>query len=95
MLDINTVKNYIRADEDDDMVLSLIEASKSYMQGAVDDFDEKYANNGANWQSKADLAMKMLIADWYENRVSVGRPANASVTLLITQLQLEGVQNGS
>lgn len=92
MLSVTDVKNYIRATDDDtDMVLSLMDASESYMEGAVDNYSAKYAHSGNNWKSKADLARKMLIADWYENRTPTERPVSPAVRLLITQLQLEGV----
>lgn len=94
MLDITEVKNYIRVDDEDNMVLSLMASAKSYMAGAIDNFDEIYANANDNWKAKADLAMKLLIADWYENRTPVGRPSNSTIQLLLAQLQLEGGQNG-
>lgn len=88
MLMLDEVKNYIRAtDEDNELVLSLMEAANSYMSGAIDDFNTVYPTSGRAWQAKANLAMKMLIADWYENRTPVGRPVGSAVTLLITQLQ--------
>ena len=93
MLDLTEVKNYIRADDDDDMVLSLMKASFSYMEGAVDDFAVKYQTLDANWIAKADLCMKLLVADWYENRTPMERPTNSAIPLLLAQLQLEGVQN--
>lgn len=90
MLTLTDAKNYIRAtDEDDVLVQSLIDASKSYLSGAVDDFESRYEQAGANWQAKAELAQKLLIADWYENRTPEGRPASSAVELLIAQLQLE------
>lgn len=89
MLTLTDVKNYIRAtDEDDEMVRSMMSAAVSYLQGAVDDYNTKYNTAGLEWQAKADLAQKLLIADWYENRTPMDRPVSASVALIITQLQL-------
>lgn len=84
MLALNDVKNYIRAtDEDDVLVQSLMDAAYGYLDAAVDDFDSKKN------LPKVDLAVKLLCADWYENRTPVGRPSCSAVELLITQLQLE------
>lgn len=90
MLTIYEVKNYIRADGDDAQIKSLMEAAKSYLAGAIDNFDEKYEKAGARWQAKADFAAKLLIADWYENREPAEKPKISSINLLIGQLQLEG-----
>ena len=90
MLSLVDVKNYLRAtDEDDALIQTLMQASFSYLAGAVDNFSEKYADADENWKAKADLVVKLLCCDWYENRVTIGRPSNSSVELLISQLQLE------
>jgi uncharacterized phage protein (predicted DNA packaging) len=93
---IYDVKNYLRVDTDDDdtLINTLMEAADSYLQGAVDNYTETYDKAGIKWQSKADLAKKLLIADWYEHREAVERPVSPSIRLLLTQLQLEGVKNG-
>ena len=95
MLTVYEVKNFIRADDDDEAIKSLMDAAESYLIGAVDNFEEKYKNADKSWQAKADLAKKLLIADWYENREPVEKPKIDSVTLLIGQLQLEGVKYGN
>ena len=84
------VKAFLRVDDsvDDELIQNLISAAESYLADAVDDFSAKYEANGSNWQRKAELAEKMLIADWYEQRIPVGRPASSAVELLIAQLQL-------
>ena len=90
MLTLTEAKNYCRAtDEDDALVQNLLDASESYLAGAVDNFAEKYASADASWQAKADLARKMLIADWYELRLPTERPVSPAIRLLIVQLQLE------
>lgn len=96
MLTLVDAKNYCRAtDEDDALVQGLLEASESYLEGAVDDYTTKYAGASSAWKAKADLARKLLIADWYENRLATERPVSSAISLLITQLQLEGVANES
>lgn len=90
MLTLSDVKNFCRAtDEDDLLIQGLMSAAESYLDGAIDNYASTYATANANWQAKADLAIKMLVCDWYENRTPVAHPANSSVDLLIVQLQLE------
>lgn len=90
MLTLSETKNYIRATyEDDDLVQTLMDASESYLQGAVDNYTDKYSTASPEWQKKADLARKLLIADWYENRTPTERPVSPAVRLIISQLQLE------
>lgn len=88
MWTIYAVKNYIRADEDDEMVAALMEDARSYMQGAISDFEERYASASADWQAKADLAMAQIVAYNYEHRGDDNAEFPASVRLKITQLQL-------
>lgn len=92
MLTLTDAKNFCRAtDEDDVLVQGLIDASESYLVSAIDDYKTKYAGADTEWQSKADLAKKLLVADWYENRLATDRPVSSAVCLLISQLQLDGV----
>ena len=94
MVSLTDAKNYCRATDDDDILIeSLISASNSYMDGAIDGFSSMYEQAGQNWRAKADLCMKMLIADWYERREPTERPSNSAIDLLITQLQLEKIQS--
>lgn len=90
MLTIYSVKNYIRADEDDEMIENLILAAKSYMQGAISDFDARYEDASASWQAKADLAMMQIVGWNYEHRGDDEADIPKSVRLIITQLQLGG-----
>ena len=83
---VDEVKIYIRADEDDELVASLMDAAESYMQDAVNDYTERYKSGTAAWRAKADLAKKLLIADWYENRTPTERPVSPSIRLLLAQL---------
>lgn len=85
---LNDVKLYLRIDgtNEDNLINELITASESYMRDAISDFDDKKAD--PEWLAKAEQAQRLLIADWFENRLPTARPANAAVTLIITQLQL-------
>ena len=87
---LSEMKAYLRVDDsvDDSLIQNLMDAAESYLTEAVDDYDAKYTANGANWQRKADLAMMLLVTDWYEQRLPSSRPVSSAVELLITQLQL-------
>lgn len=87
---LSDVKLFLRVDGDSEDILinDLMNAADNYLAGAIDNFDEKYQNADNNWKAKADQAKRLLIADWYENRLAVGRPEMSAITLLITQLQL-------
>lgn len=88
------VKNFIRAtDEDDALVSALMSSAKSYLATAVDNFETVYESADDAWKAKADLALEMLVADWYENRTPTERPVSSAIQLLIIQLQLDGVNN--
>lgn len=90
MLNITDVKNFIRAtDDDDELVQNLMLAADSYLDGAISNYNEIYSNSSPKWQAKADLAKKLLIADWYENRTPTEVPTNSAIKLIITQLELE------
>lgn len=84
------MKLFLRVDgnEEDTLIQNLIQASEAYLEDAIDDFQTKYNEKGELWRAKADLARKLLIADWFENRLPTTTPPQASVSLLIVQLQL-------
>lgn len=87
---LQDVKLYLRIDNDteDALISELMSAADSYLDDAIDNFSTRYTNGSAAWKAKADTAKKLLIADWYENRLPVERPVAPAVVLLITQLQL-------
>ena len=87
---LNDAKLYLRVDNDDEnnLINELMKSAVSYMAGAIDGYEEKKASASPEWKAQAEQAERLLIADWYENRLPVGRPANAAVTFIITQLQL-------
>lgn len=94
MISLLEVKNFIRAtDEDDALVSALMNSAKSYLATAIDNYETVYESADDAWKAKADLALEMLVADWYENRTPTARPVASSIQLLITQLQLDGVSN--
>lgn len=94
MISLMEVKNFIRAtDEDDALVSALMYSAKSYLATAVDNFETVYESADDAWKAKADLALEMLVADWYENRTPTERPVSSAIQLLIIQLQLDGVNN--
>lgn len=94
MISLMEVKNFIRAtDEDDALVSALMSSAKSYLATAVDSFETVYESADDAWKAKADLALEMLVADWYENRTPTERPVSSAIQLLIIQLQLDGVNN--
>ena len=95
VLTLEAVKDFLRVDgsAEDALLTTLLLASDSYLQGAIDHYKERLAEaegqQGDTWAEKAKLARLLLIADWYENRTPTERPTSAAVSLLITQLQLE------
>lgn len=62
---LEQVKEYLRIDEDliedDELISSLIEAATDYMEQTT---GKKYSDNSQLYV----LAVKMLVAHWYENR---------------------------
>lgn len=89
MYNLTDVKNYIRAtDEDDAVVVACMESARSYIQGAVDGFDTKYASAPTSWQNKADVAMMQLCGCFYEHRGDDSVDIPATVRLMLYQLQL-------
>lgn len=70
-MDLEYVKNYLRVctDEDDLLISNLINTSISYLQGAVDDFDEKIKNE--KFKNIADLVICAMVSEMYDNRVFV------------------------
>ena len=88
---LNTVKLYCRVDDSTEDVLlqQLIDAADDYMASAINGWTVKRQANSEKWQYKADLAMMMLVAEWYERRLPAERPVSSAINMLITQLQLD------
>ena len=92
MLTIEQVKKYLRIDfeDDNDFIVSLISASKSYLDNAIGNFKESELTK---------LAQLLLIEHWYENRTLIGKVNNDlshSIDAIIFQVRYtQGVDNES
>ena len=78
---LDDIKAYIRVDDDDAQVQSLIDAADGYLvnAGAVkDEMNPLYL-----------LAIKMLVSHWYDNREPIGNAQKLAFGLsdIITQLK--------
>lgn len=85
MIDLKTVKEFLRIDTDAEDVLleQYIKASERYVKAAcgekVDLSDER-----------AVLVQEMLISDWFENRTMCGKGSySQNINSMIMQLSLE------
>lgn len=83
MVTLEEMKEWLRADDDDDTINSLILAAEQYLKagGAIITKDN---------QEVADLLCKILVTDWYENRMVVGKTSEGIrpiVQSMMLQLQ--------
>lgn len=95
-MDIDTVKEYLRIDDDaDDYVIEMmIAAAKEYIKDAVGRCDEQ--------NPKTKMLFFMLMQDFYENRVLVAKESDkqrlahvvGSIVLQLQAAELEGEENG-
>ena len=81
-MDVNEIKEYLRIDTDldDGLLNSLVIAAKEYLKNA----------GAAKTEAPLyDLAVKLLVAHWYENREVVGKADKLAFSLeaIITQLK--------
>ncbi len=85
-LELNEIKEYIRVDTDDDdeVLKSLKLSAEEYLKNSGISVD--YSNN------LYCTAIKMLIANWYDTRDSIGGKDTISAMFksIITQLSLSG-----
>ena len=84
---IEEVKQYLRLDgsEEDTFLASLIDAAKLYIKNATDvEVDESIEFH--------KLAIKLLIAHWYENREVIGKADKLAFGLdsILQQIQFSG-----
>ena len=85
VLKIDEIKNYLRIDNnlDDDLLINLVIAAHAYLinAGVMKAEGPLY-----------DLAVKLLVAHWYENREVVGKADKLAFSLeaIITQLKYCG-----
>lgn len=81
-MDVNEIKEYLRIDTDldDGLLNSLVIAAKEYL---------KNAGVAKTEGPLYDLAVKLLVAHWYENREVVGKADKLAFSLeaIITQLK--------
>lgn len=85
MLDLATVKNFLRCehDEDDELIQMYIGAAEDYVKSACGDSVDLE-------KPKARTVLLMLISDYYENRTAYGQGQYShNVSSMITQLRLE------
>lgn len=82
------MKEYLRVDgtDDDALIGSLIKAAEEYVteQTGIDFSTEQI--------ERADLAVKILVTRWYENRDSQGKPDNLThgIDSILFQLRWRG-----
>lgn len=85
-MNIDEIKAFLRIDgnEEDVFLLSLQISAETYFTGA--DIVKNYSNE------LYKLAVKFLIAHWYENRSIIGdsKQIPFSLTCMVTQLQYGG-----
>lgn len=89
---LETVKNYLRVDgNDDDSLIQLeIDAAHAYMCGAVSNFTALYEADEA-FRNAADVAKLAIIAQLYENRTSEYKnDYSYPIRTIINQLALWG-----
>lgn len=69
MVEISDVKEYLRVDtdSDDEQIASLMSAAKEYLKNAG--ITENYAKESKLY----NLAVCMLVVNWYDNRCPVGQ----------------------
>lgn len=102
MITVDDLKEYLyipnEITNDDRTIGFMIDASYSYLRGAVDDFDALYKQN-LDFKKQADLYALFYTAELYQNRnqFNSDRGNSYMTRSLITQLQtykLEDKKNG-
>lgn len=90
ILDLETVKSYLRIDFDyDDPILqSLMVASEGYLKSAITDFENKLKNN--DFLERARIVALSLVQEWYDNRENNEKKSlSYTIRSLITQLEVQ------
>lgn len=82
---LEDAKAYLRIDGDaeDDVVASLLASAEAYLRAAVTDYDAHRSD--ADFASRADMVMRLLISEMYENR-SVGADAQKDYSYMLRSL---------
>ncbi len=91
-MDLNTVKEYLKIDFDDDndVLEMLLGAARRYVTDAVggDTLDES--------DERVKIVLLALVSDWYEHREYMGKASEKvryTVRSIILQLQCEVTEN--
>nr|DAG49952.1 MAG TPA: head tail connector [Bacteriophage sp.] len=98
MINVSSVKNYLKIpyDDDDGFIKNIITAGYDYLRGAIDDFDDIYADD-PGFASKADLwVLTMYIPPAYDDRegaYSGGAAMSYGARAMLTQLQTYRVED--
>lgn len=88
-IDINFLKNYLRVDNDEDdfLLLSLIEASRTYIK-SITGQDDTYIDS----KDDITIALLSLCAEMYENREYTVKSANVN-KIVKTILNMNKIDN--
>lgn len=84
MVTLESIKSYLRIDDDDndDLLLTLCVAAKSQIRSAIDDFDTKYKNSEcsdtSDFVNLADFCIIAETAELYDKRVGGDQAENFS-----------------
>lgn len=92
MLLLSDVKTYLRVDTeaDDALIQAEMKAATHYLQGAVTNYDQHYAED-SSFEETADTVALAIVAQLYEDRTSEkSGDYSYTVRTLINQLNLWG-----
>lgn len=82
MISLAEAKNYLKVDvnEDDNLINNLVKASHIYIKNACGNYKDS---------DLSELAQKLLVAHWYENREVVGKADKLAFSLdsIFTQMK--------
>lgn len=84
-MELQEIKEYLRVDgdEDDNLISSILLAAQFYLKNAG------VPEDVSSQQKLYDIAIKMLVSHWYENREPIGKADEIAfgLTNIITQLK--------
>ena len=90
-MELAELKNYLRVDHnlDDNLLVTLKTVAEKFVYGSIEvttTSDERF-----------DYAVTLLVAHWYENRVTTAEKALEEIPFGVTALihQLRGLEHGS
>lgn len=89
ILTLEEAKNYLRIDyeEDDSLLEILISSATSYLERAIDNFNEKIED--INFLNSSKILACVLVQEWYDNREqSENKDLSYISRSLLTQLQV-------